>query len=369
MDIRKVKKVGRKGGPGSGDFGHSGRQGEVGGSGSGGDEGRWTGFGSVYAQQLIAYENKLNRKPYVPLTTDEVEQLQAIGYLTSRRNPKITDEGYREIQRARQVELEDIRREAREVGLSDSGLIIHPDKNGKQLSNLFTKTTTATDWLNDNPDDMETLDDLVEASGLEGFGILTEMPEAMKERIADLLKESFSQDYWETISETTGGAAERILLQGLDEGWSIRDMAKELREKLGGDEYARARANNIARTEAKAACNGSRKECINQVQEDMGDKISVRPVWISVLGPTTREEHADLDGVPADKDGMWNLAGMMIPYPGHYSLGPEQRCNCQCSIFSELGMDEDEAREEISDYYERQSAQGEEPTEESEEED
>ena len=218
---------------------------------------------------------------------------------------------------------------------------------------LFVKATSASKWLEDDPDDLEILEELVEASGIEGFGILTELPEALKERISDALKESFSQDYWDEISETTGGAAERVLEEGLTEGASIRDMAKDLKEALGGDDYAGVRATNIARTESKAACSAGRKDGMDQLQEDLGDKIPMRATWLSVLGPTTREAHAELDGVPADDDGLWDLNGVMVPYPAHYSLPAEDRCNCQCSLIMELGMDDDEAHGLIEDYYSR----------------
>jgi hypothetical protein len=228
------------------------------------------------------------------------------------------------------------------------------EKGRKSSPRLYTKSSTATRWLEENPEDLDELIDLVSATGLPGFGVLTEMPEQMKSRIASALDRTFSEDYWDNISETTSGNAETILRQGLDEGWSARDMARELRESLGGDEYARTRAMNIARTESGWSLNDARKEVMDGLSEDVGDRLKVTPVWLSVLGSTTRPAHADLDGVPANEDGEWDLDGTMVSAPGDPRLDAGQRCNCQCSVSVEFGMEDDAARQLISDYYSRQ---------------
>jgi len=216
--------------------------------------------------------------------------------------------------------------------------------------------TTATEWLIENPGDVYALGELFE--GLEGFPIWlwTEIPLWMKQVIAEQLAESFVESYWDVIAKTTQGDAENALIRGLGEGWSIRKIAKEMEESLGGDKYARQRAMNIARTEAGNALNGARKASINQMIEDLGPLVPMRPSWLSVLGTTTRDSHASLDGVPADENGMWLLAGLFIPWPGYFGLPPEERCNCQCTIVMEYGMQASEAEQLIRDYYEREES-------------
>lgn len=225
------------------------------------------------------------------------------------------------------------------------------NKNRRKSINIHTKST-ASDWLDQNPDDLDEFESIMESSGVSGYTVVLSLPDSMKERVVRLLNRSFSQEYWEGISETTGGAANRILEQGLQEGWSIRDMAKQIREALGGDDYARTRSFNIARTESGNALNGAREEVYNELKFDF-PSVPMRKVWLSVKGPTTRPEHADLDGVPADEDGLWELDGQMIPWPGHYSLDPGMRCNCQCTIITEIGLGDDESRQMIEDYYQR----------------
>jgi carbonic anhydrase/acetyltransferase-like protein (isoleucine patch superfamily) len=212
--------------------------------------------------------------------------------------------------------------------------------------------TTATEWLNDNPDSLAKLTSMLGDAGMPAT-VFTELPESLQRSIMDNLRESFSQDYWDSIATTTGGDAATILERGLQEGQSIRAMAEQLKESLGGDDYARTRAFNIARTESGNALNGARRATMDQLAADLGPQVPMKPTWLSVLGNTTRNEHANRDGVPADRDGLWDLAGYRIPWPGHFSLPAGQRCNCQCSIFTEFGMQDAEAMELIGQYYDR----------------
>jgi hypothetical protein len=230
------------------------------------------------------------------------------------------------------------------------------DKTKQVEKTIYTKTTTATDWINNNALDAMELDDIVRTMNVNGFDILTEMPHGLKVRIASKLKQSFAQDYWDDINETTGGDASVILRQGLKDGWSIRDMAKELEDSLGSGRYARIRAINIARTESCGALNGARKGVMDDLSDDLGDKVPMKQSWMSVLGTTTRRTHADLDGVPENRKGMWFLAGIEVPYPGHPSLPAGERCMCQCTLGLELGMTENDARPLIQDYWDRMSA-------------
>jgi len=88
------------------------------------------------------------------------------------------------------------------------------------------------------------------------------------------------------------------------------------------------------------ALNGGRDASIEGLKEAVGPEVSqhIGKSWLSVLGDTTRDDHANLDGVLADEEGMWSLGGVRIPWPGHVSLPAGQRCNCMCTILTELGV-------------------------------
>lgn len=216
-------------------------------------------------------------------------------------------------------------------------------------------TSTASAWLMGDGDIAE-LDDVMAAAGVP-VRALTEYPPWMKQAIARKLRDSFGEVYWTDIMESFGTDVSDYLQRGLRDGLSIRRMALDMAEMMEDGQYARNRATNIARTEAAGALNGARREGMDSLAEELGignwGDAPMRPVWLSVLGTTTRDTHADLDGVPCDKDGMWELGGVRVPHPGHPDLPPEERCNCQCTTVMEFGLRDEESQQLIEDYYRR----------------
>ncbi len=198
--------------------------------------------------------------------------------------------------------------------------------------------TTATRWLTDNPGDEAALGEVLESSGMP-FKVYTELPKAMRKTIARQLETSFKQQYWKAIQRESASYVSGLLQQGLRTGVGIAAMARQIQHQLIDTVGRRAlvRARAIARTESANALNGARKAGMDQLALDVGEDIPMVPVWLSVLGNTTRDTHAELDGVEADENGEWNLAGTMVPWPGHYSLPPEERINCQCTIIQTFG--------------------------------
>jgi len=218
------------------------------------------------------------------------------------------------------------------------------------------KQSDATSWIEDHPDDWEALLAEVQRVGLP-FGVMTQIPESIRQMIMEELENSFSQPYWKTISETTGGDAEVYIRQGIEKGWSIDKIASHFSSHFQGTgtkEYAERRARTIAITETGNGLNGARKRSTQQIQEEI-PQVSIRQVWLSILSDTTRDTHANLDGVPEDEDGHWNLSGYTIPWPSHYTLPVNERANCKCSIVAEFGMPDEEAQQLISEYGDRLS--------------
>lgn len=223
--------------------------------------------------------------------------------------------------------------------------------------------SSATAWLFKKLDDADddSLVGLLRNFGKEGVRLATEIPRWMKTKITELLHESFSEPYWKKINETTATNIENCLARGLTSGQSIRTMANQIQAGLvtEGDteHYAKVRAKNIAITESGHSLNGSRTTAYDHLKEVLHDKPEltkqIRRVWLSILGPTTRDAHADLDGVPEDDDGMWDLNGVMVRWPSDTSLPPSDRCQCKCSTFVQYGMDRDEARILLAEYEER----------------
>lgn len=226
---------------------------------------------------------------------------------------------------------------------------------------ISIKASTATEWLDSLSDEeLEPLKDVVFQTpyGNVSMRFATEYPLWMKKSIEARLQETFAQPYWNDINTTTGGDIDSLLTEGLQEGWSINDMADEMEDRYGSDAYPKMRGKRIARTESGNALNGSRSDVIDNLKAELGDKYPMRKVWLSVLGNTTRDDHAHLDGVPAADDGRWSLGGIRCRWPGDVQLPADQRINCQCSLFTQLGMVDADANELIAEHEVRQAASG-----------
>jgi len=218
----------------------------------------------------------------------------------------------------------------------------------------MVKASTAMDWFAANPEVQQAIPDFFvtpPSSPPVQFSLGFELPQSMKDSIQERLTESFEQPYWEKVNQTTLGDIESILREGLADGKSIRQMAKEIVPNLVEEgKYAEARAKNIARTESGNALNGARADVQDKVIADTGQAAYVKKVWWSVLGNTTRDTHAELSGVPCDKEGLWTLAGIRIRWPGDVRLPPNERCGCQCSTEVQFGLSDAEAEELIAEY-------------------
>jgi len=222
----------------------------------------------------------------------------------------------------------------------------------------FEKASTATEWLNDQTDGgFEDLEFLV--VGPDGtpstvtIQITTEYPEAIKQEIENQLKETFAQDYWVDIGNETLSDIHQFLQEGLVNGASIVQMAESIRSELGGtSRQADIRAKRIARTEMTNALNGARSAAIDEFFAEVPD-LPMKKVWLSILADTTRPEHADLDGVPADEENLWTLAGYRVRWPGDIILPAKHRCHCLCTVHVEFGMTDAEARQLRTEYDER----------------
>lgn len=211
---------------------------------------------------------------------------------------------------------------------------------GVNVRKSFEKATTATEWLESaDPDDLAEM--IFDTSlGELPMRFATEWPAWLKVEIKNRLMETFAQPYWKGINDTSLVDIGKFIDQGLADGWSIARIASEMRGAAGlGFEYYRHRSENIARTESANALNGARDASYRHFKEEMGEAGQfVNKSWLSVLGNTTRDAHANLDGVLADKNGMWNLNGVTIPWPGHIKLPASDRCNCRCTITTEFGI-------------------------------
>lgn len=183
---------------------------------------------------------------------------------------------------------------------------------------------------------------------LDGFAI-GDMPQWMLDAADEALQETFEQDYWQKIPETTRDDVIKTLKRAIEEGRSIREIATTITESHG-DVYSRQRATAVARTESSGALNAGHNAGINQLNEELDFELGKE--WLSVLGTTTRDTHAAADGQVVKADENFTIGGFETPYPAHYSLPAEERINCQCTEISSIvggNLDGEEAREQADE--------------------
>ena len=141
------------------------------------------------------------------------------------------------------------------------------------------------------------------------------------------------------ITSTTKETIRKILIQGLQEGWSINQMMKEI-EKSGINVY---RAELIARTETTRAANqGAMLGAISTGLQTMKE-------WISITDDRTRRiprndyDHLHMDGKNVPVDEPFTVPGLrtidIMEFPGDPNGSAGNVCNCRCTVGFEVVRD------------------------------
>lgn len=177
-----------------------------------------------------------------------------------------------------------------------------------------------------------TATEAVEQYGLElEPWILTERPNELSMLIELELRASLTAPWWDSVLDTTRRQVADTLSVGLENGWSIRRTAKAV-EGLSAT-YGRMEATRISRTETSRALNAGHLVGMQQLQTD-APELKLSKQWVSVMGSTTRESHARMDGTTVPVDAMFDLDGHQCRFPSDSSLPPEHAIHCQCSLIS-----------------------------------
>lgn len=105
-------------------------------------------------------------------------------------------------------------------------------------------------------------------------------------------------------------------------------------EEQGYSSYRRAMV--ITRTEAGRVQAVAREKA---QAEARGLGIEFDKVWVATLDGRTRHNHAELDGVKADKDGYFEINGLRTKQPHMFGFASED-VNCRCRTISRLKDDD-----------------------------
>lgn len=167
--------------------------------------------------------------------------------------------------------------------------------------------------------------------------IETEIPKWLSDAIHRGLDRTFKHSYWNDINRKTSDDLQSLIANGLDNGMSTRELAKAI--EAVAPEYSTWRAMRVARTETTSAMSYAQTEAMKEASAEIGSPIGKE--WVSVLGNTTRETHAEADGQIVGVDEKFTVGGYECEYPGDPVLPADERVNCQCGLVSSLIMEDE----------------------------
>lgn len=177
-----------------------------------------------------------------------------------------------------------------------------------------------------------------------GFGINREMKRFdndlfsrfFQNSILDWIREHVG-DRIVSVSETIAKRIGRLIEVAAEQGMSIEEMQKYLRERINDPKFTKYQALRIARTEVGGAANHA------AVVAGENSGIVLEKVWISTKDNRTRRkpqdqfDHVHMDGVAVgqfDKFTLRSKGGIVdqIEYPGAPNGSAADVIQCRCTV-------------------------------------
>ena len=162
--------------------------------------------------------------------------------------------------------------------------------------------------------------------------------------VRNLLAEEWFEDYTirfsKPINKVSEATIRAILQQGMEEGWSIPEMSKNLEttfaQWMEGDlspedfewfeeRMPPFRLETIARTETIKASNAGSEA----LYKDWGME---QKEWLATMDGRTRDAHAAASGQVVGIDESFEVGGQMLAYPGDPAGSAENVINCRCTV-------------------------------------
>lgn len=145
----------------------------------------------------------------------------------------------------------------------------------------------------------------------------------VKNANAQLWLKGKERDYWMgTVDETTKRLLSEKLAKVMEEGPTIRLLAKAVEEVMGG--RIRSSAECIARTETIGAYNAGS----SIVRKDLG---VAKKEWLATIDERTRDTHFDADGQIVAEDAPFLVGGEEMEHPGDPNASVGNIVNCRCA--------------------------------------
>jgi len=143
---------------------------------------------------------------------------------------------------------------------------------------------------------------------------------------------------YEFAKESTNSLLDKLrdvwndyLKEGMKEGKTIFELTDDVEEVFQGTEREEwFRARRIARTEVVGASNMA--GLFGMEQAGVPYKT-----WASMEDEFVRDSHASMNGVTIPIDEDFIVDGKSMSGPGDADGGPEEICNCRCTLLSSFG--------------------------------
>lgn len=124
------------------------------------------------------------------------------------------------------------------------------------------------------------------------------------------------------VDRTTRDRVRTVLVNGVDSGATITDIAEQIEHVF--DVAEGSRSVTIARTEVARASNFGTLEGYRQV--DVAEKE-----WLATQDSVTRDTHLDADGQVVGIDEEFEVGDATCQFPGDTG-DPEEDINCRCGV-------------------------------------
>jgi SPP1 gp7 family putative phage head morphogenesis protein len=134
------------------------------------------------------------------------------------------------------------------------------------------------------------------------------------------------EEIYSDLFGTTSTRIANAIRDGLDSNDTPEEIARRIRDEVGGMSMARARS--IARTETAVAMNTAQHEEMQNAEQSFG--ITMQKVWAATEDSRTRPAHEEADGQAVAMDEPFIVDGEPLDYPSDPNGSPENIINCRC---------------------------------------
>lgn len=181
-------------------------------------------------------------------------------------------------------------------------------------------------WVQETSDVVDGLYEDVTAAGLARLSLAYSIHFDLSAPFVRQFIEQRTNQLAGPITQTTYDAIQSALVDGVEAGESIDDIATRVRSVF--TQASETRAVTIARTEVIGAYNGAASLGASQLPAD----VVAGQEWIATRDGRTREAHASADGQIIPIGASFDVGGHQLAYPGDPAGGASNVVNCRCTV-------------------------------------